>query len=78
MRNALKKKTNVESSYSKTVKQIRYHACSFFLKMYNKTIGFGFCDMRNYQGLGKCYNTYLDLALSWEFYYELFFINVDS
>ena len=31
--------------------------------MYNKTIiEFGFCDMRNYQGLGKCYdNTYVDL-----------------
>ena len=37
--------------------------------MYNKTIiRFGFCDIRNYQGLGKCYqpklkaeadNTYL-------------------
>ena len=46
-----------------------------FLKtMYNKTIiRFGFCDIRNNQGLGKCYqpkpkaeadNTYLDLDYS--------------
>ncbi len=36
---------------SETVKQ-----CLFFLEMYNKTIiEFGFCDMRNYQGLGECY-----------------------
>ena len=40
--------------------------------MYNKTIiRFGFCDIRNNQGLGKCYqpsasadNTYLDLDYS--------------
>ncbi len=56
---------HVESS-RETVKQ-----CLFFLEMYNKTVTeFGFCDMRNYQGLGKCYqprfrrsadNTYLEL-----------------
>ena len=29
---------------------------SFFKTMYNKTIiRFGFCDIRNNQGLGKCY-----------------------
>ena len=40
-----------------------------FKTMYNKTIiGFGFCDIRNNQGLGKGYhsasadNTYLDLG----------------
>ena len=43
----------------------------FFKTMYNKTIiRFGFCDIRNNQCLGKCYqpqpsasadNTYLDL-----------------
>ena len=28
----------------------------FFKTMYNKTIiKFGFCDIENYQGLGKCY-----------------------
>jgi len=28
----------------------------FFKTMYNKTIiGFGFCDILNNQGLGKCY-----------------------
>ena len=28
----------------------------FFKTMYNKTIiRFGFCDIENYQGLGKCY-----------------------
>jgi len=40
--------------------------------MYNKTIiRFGFCDIRNNQGLGECYqpsdtadNTYLDLDYS--------------
>ena len=42
----------------------------FFKTMYNKTIiRFGFCDILNNQGLGKCYqprpsasadNTYLD------------------
>ena len=41
----------------------------FFKTMYNKTIiRFGFCDIRNNQGLGKCYqpkpNTYLDLDYS--------------
>ena len=35
----------------------------FPLEMYNKTIiGFGFCDMQNYQCLGKSYdNSYLDI-----------------
>ena len=46
---------------------------SIFRSMYNKTIiRFGFCDIQNYQGLGKCYqpqpsaladSTYLDLDL---------------
>ena len=47
----------------------------FFKTMYNKTIiiRFGFCDIRNNQGLGNCYqpqpsaladNTYLDLDYS--------------
>ena len=46
----------------------------FFKTMYNKTIiRFVFCDIRNNQGLGKCYqpqpsasadNTYLDLDYS--------------
>ena len=32
-------------------------------EMYNKTIiEFGFCDMRNYQGPGKCYQTRLQLG----------------
>ena len=53
-----KKKTNVEYNYSKTVKQ-----CLFSLEIYNKTIiEFGFCDMRNYQGLGKCYQPRLRLS----------------
>ena len=35
----------------------RYVCCYFFIKtMYNKTIiRFGFCDILNNQGLGKCY-----------------------
>ena len=33
------------------------------LKMYNKAIiGFGFCDMQNYQSLGKSYLTRLRLG----------------
>ena len=46
----------------------------FFPSMYNKTIiRFGFCDIQNNQGLGKCYqpqplssvdNPYLDLDYS--------------
>ena len=46
----------------------------FFKTMYNKTIiRFGFCDIRNNQGRGKCYqpkpkaeadNTYRDLDYS--------------
>ena len=35
----------------------------FSLEMYNKTIiEFGLCDMRNYQGLGKCYQPRLRLG----------------
>ncbi len=38
-------------------------ACLFSLEIYNKTIiEFGFCDMRNYQGLGKCYQPRLRLS----------------
>ena len=42
-------------------------------KVYKTIIGFGFCDIRNNQGLGQCYqpkpkaeadNTYLDLDYS--------------
>ena len=34
--------------------------CVFFKTMYNKTISrFGFCDVLNNQGLGKCYQPWL-------------------
>ena len=37
----------------------------FFETMCNKTIiRFGFCDILNNQGLGKCYKTYFDLDYS--------------
>ena len=29
--------------------------------VYKTIIGFGFCDMQNYQCLGKSYNSYLDI-----------------
>ena len=51
---AFKKKTNVESSWYNSKTNVL--PCLFFHEMYNKTIiEFGFCDMRNYQGRGKCY-----------------------
>ena len=41
--------------------------------MYNKTIiEFGFCDMRNYQGLGKCYRQYLLISAYCMDNYDLF------
>ena len=37
----------------------------FFKTMYNKTIiRFGFCDIRNNQGLGKCYQPQLTTLTS--------------
>ena len=42
---------------------LRYYAYFFPLKMHNKTIiGFGFCDMQNYQCLGKSYQPRLRLG----------------
>ena len=53
--------------YNKTI--IEFSLWFSPLEMYNKTIiGFGFCDMQNYQCLGKSYqprlrldNSYLDI-----------------
>ena len=42
--------------YNKTI--IEFSLWFSPLEMYNKTIiGFGFCDMQNYQCLGKSYHT---------------------
>ena len=48
--------------YDKTI--IEFSLWFSPLKMYNKTIsGFGFCDMQNYQCLGKSYQPRLRLGL---------------
>ena len=63
------------SNYIATCVSVRLRLCRFFKEMYNKTgktiIRFGFCDIRNNQGLRKCYqhrpsarlidDTFLDL-----------------
>ena len=47
--------------YDKTI--IEFSLWFSPLEMYNKTItGFGFCDMQNYQCLGKSYQPRLRLA----------------
>jgi hypothetical protein len=55
---------------NKDSRKLDHSGCELFGKtIYNKTIiEFGFCDILNYQGLGKCYqpwasadNSYLDL-----------------
>ena len=64
----------LKSSYVEARKKDGSFVVIFFKTMYNKTIiRFGFCDIRNNQGLGKCYqlqpsasadNTYHDLDYS--------------
>ena len=62
----------LKSFYVKARKKDGSFVFIFFKTMYNKTIiRFSFCDIRNNQGLGKCYqpqpladNTYLDLDYS--------------
>ena len=45
------------------IKQLLNLVYGFPLEMYNKTvIGFGFCDMQNYQCLGKSYQPCLRLG----------------
>ena len=45
------------------IKQLLELVCFSPLEMYNKTIiGFGFCDMQNYQCLGKSYQPRLRLG----------------